>query len=75
MRPVRFACYYGPMSSLDEKAFGGLAILFVAMAALLFIAAGTFHYWQAWLLLAAYFAPSFAITVYLMKKDRYLRGG
>jgi protein-S-isoprenylcysteine O-methyltransferase Ste14 len=69
MRPVRFACYYGPMSSLDKKAFGGLAILFVVMASLLFIAAGTVRYWQAWLFLAAYFAPAFAITVYLMKKD------
>jgi protein-S-isoprenylcysteine O-methyltransferase Ste14 len=57
------------MSSLDKKAFGGLAILFVVMASLLFIAAGTFHYWQAWLFLAAYFAPAFAITIYLMKKD------
>jgi protein-S-isoprenylcysteine O-methyltransferase Ste14 len=69
MRPVRFACYYGPMSSLDKKAFGGLPILFVVMASLLFIAAGTVRYWQAWLFLAAYFAPAFAITVYLMKKD------
>ena len=69
VRPVRFACYYGPMSSLDKKAFAGLAILFVVMASLLFIAAGTFHYWQGWLFLAVYFAPSFAITVYLMKKD------
>jgi hypothetical protein len=39
------------------------------MASLLFIAAGTLHYWQAWLFLATYFAPSLAITVYLMKKD------
>jgi len=57
------------MSSLDKKAFAGLAILFVVMASLLFIAAGTLHYWQAWLFLAAYFVPSFAITIYLIKKD------
>jgi len=57
------------MSSLHRKAFIGLAILFVVMASLLFGAAGTFHYWQAWLFLAAYFAPSLAVTLYLVKKD------
>jgi protein-S-isoprenylcysteine O-methyltransferase Ste14 len=57
------------MRSLDKKAFAGLAILFVVMASLLFIAAGTFHYWQAWLFLAAYFGPALAITLYLMEKD------
>jgi protein-S-isoprenylcysteine O-methyltransferase Ste14 len=44
-------------------------MLFVVMASLLFVAAGTFHYWQAWLFLAAYFGPALAITLYLMKKD------
>lgn len=57
------------MSSLDRKAFTGLAILFAVMALLLFGAAGTFHYWQAWLFLAAYFVPSLAITLYLIKED------
>jgi protein-S-isoprenylcysteine O-methyltransferase Ste14 len=57
------------MSSLGRKALVGLAILFVVMASLLFVAAGTFHYWQAWLFLAAYFGPALAITLYLMKKD------
>src|SRR5947209_18823537 len=57
------------MSSPQQKAFGGLAILFVVMASLLFIAAGTFDYWQAWTFLAVYFAASLAITLYLMKED------
>jgi protein-S-isoprenylcysteine O-methyltransferase Ste14 len=39
------------------------------MAALLFIPAGTFNYWQAWSFLTVYFAWSLAITLYLMKKD------
>jgi protein-S-isoprenylcysteine O-methyltransferase Ste14 len=43
--------------------------MFAVMAALLFGAAGTFDYWQAWLFLVAYFGPSLAITVYLMKED------
>jgi protein-S-isoprenylcysteine O-methyltransferase Ste14 len=57
------------MRSPDRKAFIGLAILFAVMALLLFGAAGTLHYWQAWLFLAAYFGPSLAVTLYLSKKD------
>jgi protein-S-isoprenylcysteine O-methyltransferase Ste14 len=57
------------MSSLHRQAFGGLAILLLVMASLLFIAAGTFDYWQAWTYLAVYFGASLAITLHLMKKD------
>jgi protein-S-isoprenylcysteine O-methyltransferase Ste14 len=57
------------MSSLHQKAFGGLAILLLVMASLLFAAAGTFDYWQAWTFLAVYFTASLAITLYLMKED------
>jgi hypothetical protein len=59
----------GAMNSLNRKAFRGLLILFVVMAALLFAIAGTFDYWQAWLFLAVYFAASLAITLYLMRHD------
>lgn len=57
------------MSSLNKKAFGGLLILFVVMAFLLFATAGTLAYWQGWAFLAVYFACSLALTLYLMKKD------
>jgi protein-S-isoprenylcysteine O-methyltransferase Ste14 len=57
------------MSSLRGRAFGGLAILFLVMASLLFMVAGTLRYWQAWLFLAVYFAASLAITLYLITKD------
>jgi len=68
------------MSSLDRKAFVALAIMFALMASAIFGAAGTVHYWQAWLFLAAYFVPSIAITLYLAKEDpallaRRMRGG
>jgi protein-S-isoprenylcysteine O-methyltransferase Ste14 len=68
------------MNILTLKAFRGLLILVVVMAALLFIAAGTLDYWQAWTFLAVYFASSVAITLYLVKKDpnllqRRMRGG
>jgi protein-S-isoprenylcysteine O-methyltransferase Ste14 len=57
------------MNPLHGKAFVGLAILFLVMAALLFVSAGTLHYWQAWTYLAVYFGASIAITLYLMQKD------
>jgi protein-S-isoprenylcysteine O-methyltransferase Ste14 len=57
------------MNPLHRKAFVGLAILFLVMAALLFVSAGTLRYWQAWTYLAVYFGASIAITLYLVKKD------
>jgi protein-S-isoprenylcysteine O-methyltransferase Ste14 len=68
------------MSTLDKKALGGLLFLALVMAALLFVAAGTLDYWQAWAFLAVYFAASLAITLHLMKTDpqllqRRMRGG
>jgi protein-S-isoprenylcysteine O-methyltransferase Ste14 len=65
---------------LHLKAFAGLLFLFVAMAALLFVPAGTSDYWQAWTFLAVYFACSLALSLYLMIADpalmqRRMRGG
>jgi len=57
------------MNPLYRKAVRGLVILFLITAALLFGAAGTLDYWQAWLYLAVYFACSIAISVYLIRKD------
>jgi protein-S-isoprenylcysteine O-methyltransferase Ste14 len=68
------------MSIPNLKAFGGILVVVVVMAALLFVPAWTLDYWQAWTFLAVYFAGSVAITLYLMKKDpelleRRMRGG
>ena len=57
------------MNPLYRKAARGLVILFLITAGLLFGAAGTIDYWQAWLYLAVYFACSIAISVYLIEKD------
>jgi protein-S-isoprenylcysteine O-methyltransferase Ste14 len=57
------------MKVVNLKAFGGLLILLLVVAALLFVPAWTVNYWQAWTFLAVYFASSLAITLYLMKKD------
>ena len=68
------------MNALHRKAFGGLLLLCLAMAALLFGPAWTLDFWQAWTFLSVYFAASVAITLYLMKQDpallqRRMRGG
>ena len=68
------------MNILHLKAFAGLLFLFVAMAMLLFVPAGTTGYWQAWTFLAVYFASSLALSLYLMIADpalmqRRMRGG
>src|SRR5579864_5666325 len=39
------------------------------MALLLFVPAGTVHYWQAWAYLGVFLGAAFLITLYLMKKD------
>ena len=66
--------------SLNAKAWLGVNFLAVAMGVLLFVTAGTFSYWQAWVFLAVFFGASVSITIYLMKKDpallrRRLSGG
>lgn len=74
------ACYDRAMTNLSIRALRGVAITIVVMAAILFLAAGTLHYWQAWIFLAVFGAAALAITLYLMKYDpellrRRMRGG
>ena len=57
------------MKNLYAKAVGGLLFLFVVFAAMLFIPAWTFNYWQAWMFLAVFFVSVSAISAYLMKND------
>ncbi len=57
------------MNKLTRRAFIALVLLLMVFAVLLFVPAGTLDYWQAWMFLAVYFAASFAITLYLVKKD------
>jgi protein-S-isoprenylcysteine O-methyltransferase Ste14 len=68
------------MDILNVKALAGLLVLFLVMAALLFIPVWTLDYWQAWTFLTVYFTSSLGITFYLMKEDpnllqRRMRGG
>jgi protein-S-isoprenylcysteine O-methyltransferase Ste14 len=68
------------MKNLNAKAWLALAVLAVAMGLLLFMPAGTLHYWHAWVYLSIFMGASVLTTVYLMRKDRALlerrmRGG
>ena len=68
------------MRNHDARAWLALAVLTVAMALLLFVPAGTVHYWQAWVYLGVFAGVSILITLDLIRKDpallaRRMRGG
>lgn len=68
------------MKNLEAKAWLALAVLTVVMAFLLFVPAGTVHYWQAWVYLAIFAGVSALTTLDLIRTDqalleRRMRGG
>ncbi len=56
-------------SPLARRAYRGLAQLVFIMGALIFVAAGTLAYWQAWVFVVLYGLVSLAITVDLVDRD------
>jgi protein-S-isoprenylcysteine O-methyltransferase Ste14 len=61
------------------KGLVSAAVGLVAFGALLFLPAGTFHYWQAWLFLAVFALSTWIPSVYLMRTnpaalERRMRG-
>jgi len=68
------------VASLALRAWFALAVLAAVMALLLFIAAGTMSYWQAWVYLGIFFGASALTTAFLIRRDpalleRRMRGG
>jgi protein-S-isoprenylcysteine O-methyltransferase Ste14 len=68
------------MNNLNARAWLALLMMASVMGLLIFVPAGTLHYWQAWSYLLIYFAASASITLYLMRRDpallqRRMRGG
>ncbi len=68
------------MENLNRKAWLRLSFLAVTMSLLIFLAAGTLRYWQAWVYLGIFFGISALITLRLARKnpallERRLRGG
>src|SRR5262249_17758134 len=70
----------GAMKSLSARAWFALAVLAAVMGLLLFVPAGTVHYWQAWVSLSFFMGTSALTTLYLLRRDpalleRRMRGG
>jgi protein-S-isoprenylcysteine O-methyltransferase Ste14 len=68
------------MASLRARALAGMVWLLAAMTALIFVPAGSVHFWQGWLFMAVFGAAVIVITSYLMARDpelveRRMRGG
>jgi len=68
------------VASLALRAWFALAVLAAAMGLLLFVAAGTMSYWQAWVYLGIFFGASALTTAFLIRRDpalleRRMRGG
>jgi protein-S-isoprenylcysteine O-methyltransferase Ste14 len=68
------------MNNLRGRALLSLIGLAIVRGLLLFVSAGTVHYWQAWIFLAVFMGTSTVITFYLMRHDpalleRRLKGG
>ena len=53
---------------LTKVLFIWIAAEIVVLGALLFLPAGTFRFWQAWLLLAVFFLPSLAMVARLLRR-------
>ncbi len=60
---------FSSMSNLARKTILGFAQLIGIMGILLFAAAGTLDFWQAWAYLFIFASSAALITVYLWKKD------
>jgi protein-S-isoprenylcysteine O-methyltransferase Ste14 len=57
------------MNQVNIKAFAGILQLFGILGLSIFLPAWTLDYWQAWIVVAVFFACTLAVTVYLMKND------
>src|SRR5580704_17004152 len=57
------------MKDLNIKAFAGILQLFVILGLTIFLPAWTLDYWQAWIVVAVFFACTLAVPLYLMKND------
>src|SRR5262252_3199478 len=68
------------MRSLSARAWLAVAIVTVVMGLLLFVAAGTIRYWQAWVYLSIFAGASILTTWHLLRRDpalveRRMHGG
>jgi protein-S-isoprenylcysteine O-methyltransferase Ste14 len=55
--------------NVKAKALISVFVLTIVIGLLLFVPAGTIHYWQAWVYVGIYFIASLLVTLYLAKHD------
>ena len=60
------------MNDLNARAIRAVLRGFAVFALLIFLPAGTLHYWQGWALLITFTAASTALTVYMAVYDKKL---
>ena len=58
-----------PRAALQLQALLGLAAMAAIVGALLFLAAGTLFYLEAWIFLGMFLGASLGVTLYLMRRD------
>lgn len=58
-----------PRAQLLKLVLGRLVLGFVGLAAIFFLPAGTFRYWQAWVWLGVVITPMLGVLVYLLRHD------
>ena len=66
--------------TVAQKALLSVLILAIVMGAIIFLAAGTIHYWHGWTYLSIFTIASLLTTIYLIRHDpellqRRIRGG
>jgi protein-S-isoprenylcysteine O-methyltransferase Ste14 len=59
----------GKSSNLNMQVFLRLPLGIVVLVAVLFLPAGSFSFWQAWVYLGVVFAPVIFVMLYFLKKD------
>lgn len=57
------------MSTLNRRAWARSALSLIVFMVLLFVPAGTFHFWQGWLYSFVFVAATTAISIYFLKHD------
>jgi protein-S-isoprenylcysteine O-methyltransferase Ste14 len=72
MATAAIGCYRVAMDPLYRRAIIQGILGMIAFIAVIFGAAGTFHYWQGWLFLAVFSASTIAFTIYLALYDKPL---
>lgn len=55
-------------AGLARQALGHLLLAVVVLAAILFLTAGTLHYWEAWLYMAVLFLPLLGFLFYMINR-------